>query len=54
LHEHVATTDSLLFQTNDLPIMEKFNLEREENYDINNGYQEVKDEFKPVILTSTF
>lgn len=53
-HEHVATEESLVFQTNDLPIMEKFNLERKEAYDVNNGFQLIKDEFKPVILTSNF
>ena len=33
----------------DLPMMEKFNVEREEAYESNNGYQEVKDEFKPLL-----
>jgi hypothetical protein len=30
-------------------MMEKFNVEREEAYESNNGYREVKDEFKPLL-----
>ena len=48
-HEHVANEDSYLFSTSDLPMMEKFNVERKEAYESNNGYQEVKDEFKPLL-----
>jgi gentisate 1,2-dioxygenase len=32
---------------NDIPIMDRFELEREEQYDKNNGHQEVTGEFKP-------
>jgi gentisate 1,2-dioxygenase len=49
-HEHVNTSetqDALLFSTNDLPIMEAFDFEREEDYKENNGHQEVIDVFKP-------
>lgn len=53
IHEHVAEEESLLFQSNDLPIMEKLNLERKQAYDINNGHQLIKDEFKPIILPSS-
>ncbi|MFS0644083.1 cupin domain-containing protein [Siminovitchia sp. 179-K 8D1 HS] len=49
-HEHVAEEDTYLFQTNDLPILEKFGLERKQELDTNNGHQEVKSEFKPVIV----
>ncbi|MFC0295904.1 cupin domain-containing protein [Geobacillus jurassicus] len=48
-HEHVAEEDSYLFSTNDLPILEKFGLEREEALEDNNGYQTVTGEFKPVL-----
>ncbi|ADU93841.1 cupin domain-containing protein [Geobacillus sp. Y412MC52] len=48
-HEHVAEEDSYLFSTNDLPILEKFGLEREEALEDNNGYQTVIGEFKPVL-----
>ncbi len=47
LHEHVAAEDSYLFSVNDLPIMEKFNVEREEAYD--REHQEITDQFKPVL-----
>jgi len=30
--------------------MEKFDLEQEKAHESNNGYQEVIDEFKPIIL----
>ena len=49
LHEHVADEDSYLFSTNDLPIMEKFKVERSEVYTKNNGYQTVTGEFKPIL-----
>ena len=48
-HEHVALDDSYLFSTNDLPILEKFDLERKEEYTSNEGYQTVKGEFDPVL-----
>ncbi|WP_101845200.1 cupin domain-containing protein [Halobacillus sp. Marseille-P3879] len=48
-HEHVSTStgDSYLFTVSDLPMMEKFGLEREEAYQGNNGHQEVKEVFNP-------
>jgi gentisate 1,2-dioxygenase len=48
-HEHVAAEDSYLFSVNDLPIMEKFDVQREEKYESNKGYQEVTDEFLPLL-----
>ncbi|ESU71764.1 MULTISPECIES: cupin domain-containing protein [Geobacillus] len=48
-HEHVAEEDSYLFSTNDLPILEKFGLEREEAFENNNGHQTVTGEFTPVL-----
>ncbi len=50
VHEHVALEDTFFFSVNDLPIMEKFDLEQEIPFDHNNGYQEVTGEFKPAIL----
>lgn len=49
LHEHVALQDSDLFSVSDLPIMERQNLQREEAYADNNGYQDIKDEFEPLL-----
>jgi gentisate 1,2-dioxygenase len=49
-HEHVATKDSYLFSVNDLPIMERFDIEQEEALESNNGKQEVKSEFTPVLV----
>ncbi|ASS90234.1 MAG: cupin domain-containing protein [Bacillaceae bacterium] len=49
-HEHVAEKDSYLFSANDLPIMERFDVEREEAYEENNGFQQVTDEFQPVFV----
>lgn len=46
-YEHHAAEDSYLFSVNDIPIMERFDVERVEQYDRNNGHQEVTDEFKP-------
>lgn len=48
-HEHVAEEESYLFCANDLPIMEKFELEREEAYEEHGGHQKVIDEFKPLL-----
>lgn len=50
IHEHVAFEDTSFFSVNDFPIMEKFDIEQNKLYESNNGYQEVKSEFKPVIL----
>ncbi|MFS0824580.1 cupin domain-containing protein [Bacillus sp. 1P02SD] len=46
-YEHVSAEDSYLFSVNDLPIMDRFELEREEQYEKNNGHQTVTGEFKP-------
>lgn len=48
-HEHAAAEDTYLFSASDLPIMEKFELEREEGYEADNGHQPVTDEFKPIL-----
>lgn len=45
-YEHKASEDSYLFSVNDIPIMNRFDLEKEELYDLNNGHQEITDEFK--------
>nr|ADZ54052.1 gentisate 1,2-dioxygenase [Paenibacillus sp. NyZ101] len=47
-HEHVASEDAYLFSVSDLPIMEKFDLQREEAYEENQGHQTITDEFKPL------
>ncbi|PLS18547.1 cupin [Bacillus sp. M6-12] len=51
-HEHVnisESEDAILFSTNDLPIMDAFDFEREEEYSANNGFQEVTEVFKPLL-----
>jgi gentisate 1,2-dioxygenase len=50
-HEHTVTSseDAYLFSVSDLPIMEKFNLQKEEEYSSNNGHQEITEEFNPVL-----
>ncbi|MET3289787.1 UNVERIFIED_CONTAM: gentisate 1,2-dioxygenase [Brevibacillus sp. OAP136] len=51
-HEHVnisTTEDAFLFSTNDLPILEAFDFERQENYQKNNGNQEVTEVFLPIL-----
>lgn len=51
-HEHVNISESqeaVLFSTNDLPIMEAFNFERQEDYLENNGHQKVTDVFQPIL-----
>lgn len=45
-YEHKATKDSYLFSVNDIPIMDRFDLEIEQAYESNNGHQEVTGEFK--------
>jgi len=45
-HEHVAAEDAYLFSVNDLPIMNRFELEQEQVFDSNNGHQEVTGDFK--------
>jgi len=49
-HEHAATKDTYLFSVNDLPIMERFELEKKQELETNNGRQEVKGEFEPVLV----
>ncbi|WP_163536281.1 cupin domain-containing protein [Gracilibacillus sp. YIM 98692] len=46
-YEHISAEDAYLFSVNDLPIMNRFELEREEQYDKNKGHQTVTGEFKP-------
>jgi gentisate 1,2-dioxygenase len=45
-YEHSASEDSYLFSVNDLPIMNRFDLEQEQSFDENNGHQKITDEFK--------
>lgn len=45
-YEHKATKDAYLFSVNDIPIMERFELEQQQSFDSNNGHQEVTGEFK--------
>jgi gentisate 1,2-dioxygenase len=50
-HEHVNTSeteDALLFSTNDLPIMEAFDFEKLELYELNNGHQNITEVFEPI------
>ena len=50
-HEHVTTSseDAFLFSVSDMPIMEKFGLQREEAYPNNDGHQEIISEFEPLL-----
>jgi gentisate 1,2-dioxygenase len=51
-HEHTNTSsadEAFLFSTNDLPIMEAFDFERQEAYIENNGHQDIKDVFNPIL-----
>jgi len=51
-HEHVNTSDTedaFLFSTNDLPILEAFNFERQEDYKQNDGHQIIEKVFEPVM-----
>lgn len=45
-YEHKATKDSYLFSVNDIPIMDRFELEQEQAYESTNGHQEIASEFK--------
>ncbi|MCP1143525.1 cupin domain-containing protein [Lysinibacillus endophyticus] len=45
-YEHVASEDSYLFSVNDLPIMDRFDLEQEQFLEENNGHQKITGEFK--------
>lgn len=49
LHEHIADEDAYLFSVSDLPIMERFNLERGETYEENEGFQKVTGEFEALL-----
>ncbi|USG64334.1 cupin domain-containing protein [Brevibacillus ruminantium] len=49
MHEHVASEDSYLFSVSDLPIMERFDVQREEALDTHQGHQEIVSEFKPLL-----
>lgn len=46
-HEHVNTSDkeAYLFSVSDLPIMEKLGYERKEDYQLNDGHQEISEIF---------
>ncbi|MFB4159704.1 cupin domain-containing protein [Geomicrobium sp. JSM 1781026] len=44
-HEHVASEESYLFTVNDIPIMDRFDLEQSQALDVNNGHQKVINEF---------
>lgn len=46
--EHHAMLDSYLFSVNDIPIMERFDLEQREQLEKNNGQQQVTGEFKAI------
>jgi gentisate 1,2-dioxygenase len=48
-HEHAASEDAYLFSVSDIPIMEKFNLQREEAYEENGGHQQVTGEFNALL-----
>ncbi|WP_318509079.1 cupin domain-containing protein [Bacillus sp. T3] len=48
-HEHVATKDTYLFSVNDLPIMERFDLEQKQALETNNGNQEAQSEFNAIL-----
>jgi len=51
-HEHANASDAedaWLFSTNDLPILEAFDFEREEEYAENGGHQPVRDVFLPIL-----
>ena len=50
VHEHVNTSDTeeaILFSTNDIPIFERMELQRVEEYTENGGYQEEVGQFNP-------
>ena len=45
-YEHKATKDAYLFSVNDIPIMDRFELEQQQSLDTNNGHQDITGEFK--------
>ena len=45
-YEHKAEKDAYLFSVNDIRIMDRFELEREQAYETNNGHQDIASEFK--------
>ncbi|PTX64632.1 gentisate 1,2-dioxygenase [Melghirimyces profundicolus] len=49
-HNNEGSEDALLFSTSDLPIMERFGVEREESYPKNGGHQEITGHFEPKTL----
>ncbi|WDL97638.1 cupin domain-containing protein [Alicyclobacillus sp. ALC3] len=51
-HEHVntsSTEDAYLFSTNDLPMLEPFQFERQVDYDENEGHQTIEHIFQPTV-----
>ncbi|MEW9672069.1 cupin domain-containing protein [Ammoniphilus sp. 3BR4] len=50
-HEHHVSTagDAYLFSCSDLPIMEKFEVQREEVFELNQGHQPILSEFVPLL-----
>ena len=50
VHEHVNTSDTeeaILFSTNDIPIFERMDLQKVEEYTENDGYQKEIGQFNP-------
>ena len=50
VHEHANTSDTeeaILFSTNDIPIFEKLDLQKVEEYKENGGYQKEIGQFNP-------
>ena len=45
-YEHVASQDTYLFSVNDIPIMDRFELEQQQAFESNNGHQTITGEFK--------
>ena len=52
-HEHVAAEDAFLFSVSDIPIMERFEVQREEAYEPNQGHQEIVGEFHALVPEKT-
>lgn len=47
-NEHHAAKDTYLFSVNDIPIMDRFALEKREVYEQNNGHQKIESEFQAI------
>ena len=47
-YEHHALQNTYLFSVNDIPIMDRFELERREVFESNGGHQKIETEFKEV------